>query len=139
MPKRSPWVANSQEVSRKVLVCWCILPCVAVATFVHTNFCTGGAQWGQCVMVRHQQGEQQHHQPHLQRHQRHQQQCPAGTRTRPATWHFFRYPTRFSFGNHRVAGNPKHWVLPDISVKPEVSGITRYFGYHDNHDNTIIR
>ena len=39
-------------------------------------------------------------------------------------------PTRFSFRNHRVAGNPKHWVLPDISGKPEVSGTTRYFGYH---------
>ena len=34
-------------------------------------------------------------------------------------------PTQFSFGNHRVAGNPKHRVLPDISGKPEVSGITR--------------
>ena len=39
-------------------------------------------------------------------------------------------PTRFSFGNHRVAGNPKHRVLPDISGKPEVSGTTQYFGYH---------
>ena len=39
-------------------------------------------------------------------------------------------PTRFSFRNHRVAGNPKHWVLPDISGKPEVSGTTRYSGYH---------
>ena len=39
-------------------------------------------------------------------------------------------PTRFSFGNHRVAGNPKHRVLPDISGKPEVLGTTRYFGYH---------
>ena len=39
-------------------------------------------------------------------------------------------PTRFSFRNHRVAGNPKHRVLPDISGKPEVSGTTRYFGYH---------
>ena len=28
-------------------------------------------------------------------------------------------PTRFSFRNHRVAGNPKHRVLPDIL------GITR--------------
>ena len=28
-------------------------------------------------------------------------------------------PARFSFRNHRVAGNPKHRVLPDIS------GITR--------------
>ena len=36
-------------------------------------------------------------------------------------------PTRFSFRNHRVAGNPKHRVLPDISGKPEVSGTTRYF------------
>ena len=49
-------------------------------------------------------------------------QCPAGTRTRPATWYFFRYLTRFSFGNHRVAGNPEHRVLPDISGKPKVSG-----------------
>ena len=39
-------------------------------------------------------------------------------------------PTRFSFGNHRVAGNPKHRVLPDISGKPEVLGTTRYSGYH---------
>ena len=39
-------------------------------------------------------------------------------------------PTQFSFGNHRVAGNPKHRVLPNISGKPEVSGTTRYFGYH---------
>ncbi len=38
-------------------------------------------------------------------------------------------PTRFSFENHRVAGNPKYRVLPDISGKPEVSGITQYFGY----------
>ena len=38
--------------------------------------------------------------------------------------------TRFSFRNHRVAGNPKHRVLPDISGKPEVSGTTRYLGYH---------
>ena len=38
-------------------------------------------------------------------------------------------PTRFSFRNHRVAGNPKHRVLPDISGKPEVSGTTRYSGY----------
>ena len=27
---------------------------------------------------------------------------------------FFRYPTRFGFENHRVAGNPKYRVLPDI-------------------------
>ena len=38
-------------------------------------------------------------------------------------------PTRLSFENHRVAGNPKYRVLPDISGKPEVLGITRYFGY----------
>merc|ERR1712001_663771 len=38
-------------------------------------------------------------------------------------------PTRYSFENHRVAGNPKYRVLPDISGKPEVSGITRCFGY----------
>ena len=33
-------------------------------------------------------------------------------------------PTRFSFENHRV--NPEFRVLPDISVKPEVSGITQH-------------
>ena len=55
------------------------------------------------------------------------QQCPAGTRTQPATRYFFRYPTRFSFRNHRVACNPKHRVLPDILGKPEVSGTTGYF------------
>ena len=38
-------------------------------------------------------------------------------------------PTRFSFRNHRVAGNPKHRVLPDISGKPGVSDTTRYSGY----------
>ena len=38
-------------------------------------------------------------------------------------------PTRLSLENHRVAGNPKYRVLPYISGKPEVSGITRYFGY----------
>ena len=59
-----------------------------------------------------------------------QAQCPADTRTRPANQYFFRYPTRISFGNHRVAGNPKHWVLPDISGKPEVLGTTRYFENH---------
>ena len=37
-------------------------------------------------------------------------------------------PTRFSFGNHRVAGNPKHRVLPNILGKREVLGTTRYFG-----------
>ena len=57
-------------------------------------------------------------------------ECPAGTRTRPATRYFFRSPTRFSFRNHRVAGNPKHRVLPDISGKPKVSGTTRYSGFH---------
>ena len=60
----------------------------------------------------------------------HWHQCPAGTRTRPATRYFFRYPTRFSLRKHRVAGNPKHRVLPDILGKPEVSGTTRYSGYH---------
>ena len=39
-------------------------------------------------------------------------------------------PTRFSFRNYRVAGNPKHRVLPNILGKPEVSGTTRYFMYH---------
>ena len=37
-------------------------------------------------------------------------------------------PTRFSFENHRVAGNSKYRVLPEISGKPGVSGITRYIG-----------
>ena len=57
-----------------------------------------------------------------------QKQCPTGSRTRPDTRYFFRYPTRLSFENHRTAGNPKYRVLPDISGKPGVSGITRYFG-----------
>ena len=49
-------------------------------------------------------------------------------------------PTRFSFINYRVACNPKLRVLPDISGKPEVSGTTRYFGYHpEKENNTIIR
>ena len=40
-------------------------------------------------------------------------------------------PTWFSFENHQVAGNLIFQVLPDISGKHEVSGITRtrYFGY----------
>ena len=50
--------------------------------------------------------------------------------TWPATRYFFRYLTGLSFGNHRVAGNPKHRVLPYISGKPkfrvlpDISGIT---------------
>ena len=55
---------------------------------------------------------------------REQGQCPAGTRTQPATRYFFRFPTRFGFGNHQVAGNLKHLVLLDILSKPEVSGTT---------------
>ena len=46
-----------------------------------------------------------------------------------SVFHSIPDPTRFSFENHRVAGNPKYRVLPDISGKPEVSGITWYFGY----------
>ena len=33
-------------------------------------------------------------------------------------------PTQFSFENHRIAGNPKYRVLP------EISGNTRSFGYY---------
>ena len=44
-------------------------------------------------------------------------------------------PTRFSFGNHRVAGNPKHRVLPDISGEPEVSGTTDASGITRNLRN----
>ena len=35
---------------------------------------------------------------------------PAGTR------HFFQYPTRFSFENHWVSGNPKYRVFPIFRV-----------------------
>ena len=35
--------------------------------------------------------------------------------------------TQFCFENHQVAGNPKYRVLPDISGKPEVLGLTQYF------------
>ena len=35
---------------------------------------------------------------------------------------FFRYPTRFSFKNSQVTGNPKYWVLLKIV------GIIQYFG-----------
>ena len=35
---------------------------------------------------------------------------------------FFQYPTRFSFENFQVTGNPKYWVLP------EIVGVTQYFG-----------
>ena len=60
-------------------------------------------------------------------------QCPTGTQTRPPGWPAFfsiPNPTQFSFENHQVAGNLKHLVLLDILGKPEVSGTTRYFGYH---------
>ena len=50
--------------------------------------------------------------------------------TRYPVFHLIPDPTQFCFRNHRVAGNPKHRVLPDTSGKPEVSGTTRYFGYH---------
>ena len=48
--------------------------------------------------------------------------------TRYPVFHLLPDPTRFSFENHRVAGNPKYRVLPEISGKPGVSGITRYIG-----------
>ena len=48
--------------------------------------------------------------------------------TRYPVFHLILDPTRFSFENHRVAGNPKYRVLPEISGKPGVSGITRYIG-----------
>ena len=48
--------------------------------------------------------------------------------TRYPGFHLLPDLTRFSFENHRVAGNPKYWVLPEISCKPGVSGITRYIG-----------
>ena len=54
---------------------------------------------------------------------------PSGNPTRYPVFHPIPDLTRFSFENHRVAGNPKYRVLPDISGKPEVSGITQYFGY----------
>ena len=43
---------------------------------------------------------------------------------------FISIPDPTQFRNHRVAGYPKHQVLPDISGKPKVSGTTRYFAYH---------
>merc|ERR1712105_321303 len=46
--------------------------------------------------------------------------------TRYPVFHSIPDPTRFSFENHRVTGNPKYRVLPDILGKPGVSGITRY-------------
>ena len=35
---------------------------------------------------------------------------------------FFRYPTRLSFENHRLLGNTKYWVLPDIAGIPNFLG-----------------
>ena len=40
---------------------------------------------------------------------------------------FFRYPTRFKFESHWVAGNPKFMVLPHNL--PKVLGITRHFSH----------
>ena len=40
---------------------------------------------------------------------------------------FFRYPTRFKFESHWVAGNPKFMALPHNLSK--VSGITRHFSH----------
>ena len=59
-------------------------------------------------------------------HQHHQQPVPSGypNPTRYPVFLSLPDPTRFSFRNHQVAGNPKHRVLPDISGKPEVSGTT---------------
>ena len=59
-------------------------------------------------------------------------QCPTGNRTRPATRYFIQYPTRFSFENHRVARYPKYRVLPDISGKPEVTGLPGISGITDS-------
>ena len=33
-------------------------------------------------------------------------------------------PTRFSFNNQLVEGNPKYWVLSNVSDQPKVFGIT---------------
>ena len=50
-----------------------------------------------------------------------------GSRTRPDTQYFFRYPTQL-IEYHRVARNPKYRVLPNISGKLGVLGFTQYFG-----------
>ena len=49
-------------------------------------------------------------------------QGPTGTWYPAANWHFFRYLTRVSSKNHRVAGNLKFGVIPNISGKPKISG-----------------
>ena len=70
-------------------------------------------------------------------------QWPTCTRTRPDTRYFFRYPTWpdsiLKTIEQRVTRNigyclifrvnPEFRVLPDISGKPEVSGINQNFGY----------
>ena len=42
-------------------------------------------------------------------------------------------PTQFSFENHRVAGNPKYRVLPDIS------DISRYFVQYPTRPDPILK
>ena len=41
---------------------------------------------------------------------------------------FFRYPTRLSFENHRLLGNTKYWVLPDIAGIPNFLGLPGMLG-----------
>ena len=60
-------------------------------------------------------------------------QCPTGTHPYPTRYQvFFRYPTRFTFENLWVAGNPifrvnpKFQVLHDVGVFPDM---IRYFRY----------
>ena len=49
-----------------------------------------------------------------------------GTKYLPSTRHFFRYLTQFSFEYHRVSGNLKYQVLPDISGKSEYLVYPKY-------------
>ena len=53
-------------------------------------------------------------------------QCTTSTWPQPATPYFFDTWPDSVFENHRVAGNPKYWIVPDVLGKPEVSGITWY-------------
>ena len=52
-------------------------------------------------------------------------QGPTGTQYLPATPHFFRYPTQFSFENHQLSRFLYYGVLPNISGKLSITGLPK--------------
>ena len=90
--------------------------------FFHENYSSGRASslLGGLVFIG---GGPKHQTPNVSWHPclKHifSKNLPKGRAQRvPSTRHFYRYPTRLSFENHRVSGDTKYQVLPGISGIP---------------------